>query len=109
MAHGARRALAVLVLASSLPATAEEPEYGRFQLGPFHLTPKVLLTRYNGVNTAGYGAPNDPLADSTTALVPSLDTIVPVGRRLRLKGRGLGYFSPFRQEDEPLTLGFSGW
>jgi hypothetical protein len=109
MALGARRLFAALVLAGAASTFADEPDYGRFQLGPFYLTPKVLLTRYDGVNTAGYGAPVDPLADSTTVLIPSLDTVVPFGRRLRFKGRGLGYLSPFREKDDPRVMGYSGW
>ncbi len=97
------------MLAGAGVATADEPDYGRFQLGPFYLTPRVVLNRYNGVSTAGYGAPGDPLADSTTTLSPSLEAVVPFGVHVRLRGRGQLYSNPFRPDGDPFVIGYGGW
>jgi hypothetical protein len=75
-----------MALGTGVSIPAAENEYGPFRLGPLHLRPKVVLARYSGLGTSASAAPGDPSPDSSTALTPSLEGTIPVGRRLRFNG-----------------------
>jgi len=89
----ARVPLALLV---SLLVTASEPiahaqerpqksKYGPLRLGPFYLTPRVGVTA--GVDSNVYNTPT-PISDESVTVTPILQVVLPIGRRLRLKGTG---------------------
>lgn len=82
--------LAALLL-PALPLAAQSTEApdrkGRFHVGPFWLTPKVVL--YNAGNDSNvYNDEVDPVAAGSGNLRPSLDVLLPVGRSFDLKANG---------------------
>ena len=94
-----RTALALLTLVLAKPAAAAnapEPP-GRFEVGPFWLTPHLTL-RGAGRDTNVYNQAVDPVSDAAAVLTPSLDIALPVGERFRFTGNGFLNFNWFRDE-----------
>lgn len=104
--------LAALLL-PTLPLAAQSTEspgrQGRFQVGPFWLTPRVLL--YNaGSDSNVYNDEVDPVAAGSGNLRPSLDLLLPVGKKLDLKANGWLGWSWFNDQEGQASVdrGFSG-
>ncbi len=96
--------LAVLLAAAllALPAAAQSSEgttkKGSFRAGPFWLTPRVVL--YNaGSDSNVYNDEVAPVASGSGSLRPSLDVLLPVGRKLDLKTNGWLGWSWFKDQD----------
>ncbi len=79
--------LAATLLAAHAHAADPPPRPGRFQVGPFWLTPRVEL-RGAGRDTNVYNQQFDPVSDAAAVLSPSLDVALPVGNRFRFSTRG---------------------
>jgi len=96
----AAAAAAVLLLAPALAAQSSESstKKGSFRVGSFWLTPKVIL--YNAGNDSNiYNDDVDPVASGSGNLRPSLDVVLPVGRRLDLKANGWLGWSWFSDQE----------
>ncbi len=96
--------LAVLLAAAllALPAAAQSSEgatkRGSYHVGPFWLTPKVVL--YNAGNDSNvYNDEVDPVAAGSGSLLPSLEVLLPVGKTLDLKANGSLGWSWFKDQD----------
>jgi len=94
--------LTATLLIASRASAQEKSKPGRYRLGPFYLTPRVLLT--SGVDTNVYNSEVGAVQDNTLVLSPNLDLVIPLGRRFRFKGTGsldLNYFE--KEESERST------
>ena len=73
---------------------------GRFKVGPLHLTPRLEL-RNAGVDTNVFNSQTNPVPDTSVVLRPSVDAVLPYGRRLRVTGGAyldLNYYRRFTSE-----------
>ena len=103
--------LAVILGPLAQPGSAAEaprkPRPGRFKLGPLFLTPRLQL-KNAGVDTNVFNSSVATVGDTVVVLSPTLDAALPVGKRLRLSGRGfldLNYFE--RQRTQRSTDGYA--
>lgn len=112
MARGASwpavAAVLSLLFATPLHAQAAGSQRpGRFHVGPFWLTPRIVLRNAgiddNVFNDAGAGT-----SDRQAVLTPSLDVQVPVSRRLRLSGTGALGLNYFQREDSERSTDLTG-
>lgn len=81
------------------PAAPKKP-LGVFKLGPVYFTPKLEL-KNAGVNTNLYNSQTGAIPDTSIVLSPSVSGALPVGRRLRLTGKGyldFNYFHNYQSE-----------
>jgi len=63
----------------------ERPKYGSVHLGPFYLSLHVPFAA--GVDSNVYNTP-DPTSDQSASLTPTLQAVLPLTRRLRIRGTG---------------------
>lgn len=77
--------LPVWVSAAGAQGTPEKPKYGSFRFGPLYLSLRLQLTA--GFESNVYNTPT-PVGDDTVTLVPSLQAVLPVTRRARIRATG---------------------
>src|SRR6187401_1874549 len=63
----------------------EKPKYGSVRVGPVYLSVKAPFAV--GVDTNVYNSP-DPTSDESASITPTLQAVVPVTRRARIRGSG---------------------
>jgi hypothetical protein len=66
--------------------SAEPSKYGKVRLGPVYLTPRLSINA--GVDDNVYNAEQAQIADEAVVVTPSLEVVVPVGRRFRVRSLG---------------------
>ncbi len=98
------RAVLALVLALGTPllawaADSEAPKKrpGRYKIGPVYLTPKLEL-KNAGVDTNVFNKSAGGAGDTQVVLSPGVGAVLPVGRRLRITGRGFLDLNYFQRE-----------
>lgn len=109
MKAATRPALAAL-LALALPSVAEAASAkrpGRFKLGPFYLTPRLLL-KNAGVDSNVFLSRTEQVPDTSIVVSPELEAVLPVGRRLRLSGSGSLDLNYFRRRSSERSSDASG-
>ena len=96
MRRSVRSAVACLLQVVALASFAyaqdavDDPEQGRFRLGPLRYTPSIQVTSL-GVDTNVFNEFDDPKQDTTFALGPGVDLWLKLGRA-RLSGKtGIDY------------------
>ena len=98
---GLAAALAVaLFVAPAAVAQSSEgtTKKGSYRVGPFWLTPKVVL--YNAGNDSNvYNDEVDPVAAGSGSLRPSLEALLPLGKSLDLKANGSLGWSWFKDQE----------
>jgi hypothetical protein len=65
---------------------AEPVKYGKLRLGPLFLTPRLSINA--GVDDNVYNSEQAPTADEAFVVTPSLEVVIPVGRRFRVRSLG---------------------
>lgn len=75
--------------------TRESPKYGPLRLGPVFLTPRLGFSA--GVDSNVYNT-QAPVSDESLAATPSLQAVLPITRRARIKGTGGVTPQYFRRE-----------
>ena len=84
---------------------APGPRAGRYQIGPFYLTPSFKIGTI-GMDTNTLYTPSGPRADMTASGGPGLEIVLPVWRALRLRGNGaLTYLYFLRTASERRLMG----
>jgi hypothetical protein len=97
-------------VASTSAAQPEEPQApsprpGRYQIGPFYLTPSFKIGTI-GMDTNTLYTPTGPRADMTASGGPGLEIVLPVWRSLLLRGNGtLMYLYYLRTPSERRLMG----
>lgn len=76
-------------------------------MGPFWLTPKIVL-RNAGIDDNVFNESGAGVSDRQAVLTPSLDALLPVGRRLRLSGTGSLGLNYFQREDRERSTDLAG-
>jgi hypothetical protein len=105
-------AATIAILVATWPqaiAAAEPPKYGRTQLGPVYLTFGVNLTA--GVDDNVYNSATSAVSDESVTLMPTVEGVVPLTRRARIKAMGgvaPYYFSTERNQRHTDRLGSLG-
>lgn len=94
--------------AQSPPAQAQSSRKadGRYQVGPFQVTPTFRMT--SGVDTNVFQTLRDPTRDAVVVLSPRLDGALPLGKRLRITGLGFIDAFYFRREGDERSIDFYG-
>jgi len=88
-------AFALLAWRAGAEDAPEKP--GRFQAGPFWLTPRLEI-RSAGYDTNVYNAQTGAISDPAFVIAPGLAAALPLGRRLTLEGRGVLSWNWFSRE-----------
>lgn len=110
---GGALALAFALATSSVDAqsaagpTGTSARKGRFHLGPLWLTPKIMLRNAGGDSNV-FNDAEQPVSDNSAVIEPSVDTLLPLGRRVRVLGRGSIGFSYFQREHEERSTDLAG-
>jgi hypothetical protein len=85
-----RLSLSLVLLVAAAQAGAQEKsdknKYGTFRLGPFYLS---VLAPFNvGVDDNVYNSPDDPVADRSASITPTLQVVLPMTRHARIRASG---------------------
>ena len=100
--------LALAAAVAAAPAQAQSPRKadGRYQVGPFQVTPTFRMT--SGIDTNVFQTLRDPTRDAVVVLSPRLDGALPLGKRLRITGLGFVDAFYFRRQDDERSIDFYG-
>lgn len=93
--------------AQSAEAPARSERKGRFRVGPFWLTPKVLLKSAGNDNNV-FNDAEQPVSDRSAVFQPSTEALLPLGKRARLIGQGTVGFNYFQREREERSTDLNG-
>lgn len=96
-----------LVGGSAWAQTAPSDRKGRFHFGPVWFTPRIVL-RSAGNDSNVFNDAEQPISDRSAVLEPSVDALLPVGRRFKLLGYGAIGFNYFDRESEESSTDRSG-
>ncbi len=76
----------------------------RFQLGPIRLEPELNL-RNIGYDSNVFGTPENPVSDWTATVSAGVDALLPIGRKLYLRGAVLPEYTWFAELKDRRNLG----